>query len=590
MDLSIHVKTLEHLEKADLIRVTQLEPELEYLFRHALVQDAAYSSLLKQDRRRLHEAVAHALEALNASRLDDIAAMLAYHFDAAGDVEQARVYYTRAGDAAAAHYANAEAAALYGSALALIPDSEPEAQIALLLKREQANDLQGARSDQQADLDRLAALTAQAGDPAQQAQAALRRSSYLAVISDYHAAIEAAQQAIGHAQRAHLPEFEAHGMLAQGIAEWHLAEFDAARVTLGAALTRARAAHLPDIEAQSLRNLGVVADYQEKFDEAQGYLEQALPVFQRLGNRRAEAQALNSLGIVSLNLGQLDEAQKLLGRALAIRQALGDLYGVGSTLANIAIVAQSQADFALVKQSMQESLAVCRAIGDREGEAAALDGLGVAASHYGQYALARQLYEQALPITREIDDSLGELSVLINLSAAAWRLRQLADAQALGEQALKLAREVGVPQRERYALLRMADAHQARDEGDLALALYEQVLTLDADENRDNVSIAALAGIARTRLASGDVAGAVQQIEPVMAYIAQGTDHDDNFLRLILTCCDVLRAADDPRSGEMLQAGQQRIQAEAARAPDAAHRDSYLNIPEHHALMSLSRP
>ena len=46
---------LNTLEQSGLVQVAALEPELEYLFRHALVQDAAYSSLLKQDRRALHQ-------------------------------------------------------------------------------------------------------------------------------------------------------------------------------------------------------------------------------------------------------------------------------------------------------------------------------------------------------------------------------------------------------------------------------------------------------------------------------------------------------------------------------------------------------
>ena len=56
-------------------------PELEYLFRHALVQDAAYGSLLKQERRGLHRAVADALEQLYPERRSELAAMLAYHLE-----------------------------------------------------------------------------------------------------------------------------------------------------------------------------------------------------------------------------------------------------------------------------------------------------------------------------------------------------------------------------------------------------------------------------------------------------------------------------------------------------------------------------
>jgi predicted ATPase len=55
-------RQLQAIEQVGLIRLAQIEPETEYRFRHALVQDAAYDSLLKQDRRMLHHAVGHALE------------------------------------------------------------------------------------------------------------------------------------------------------------------------------------------------------------------------------------------------------------------------------------------------------------------------------------------------------------------------------------------------------------------------------------------------------------------------------------------------------------------------------------------------
>ena len=61
---------LNMLEISGLIRLVQAQPELEYLFRHALVQETAYGSLLKQDRKRLHLAVGTALEKLYAGRLD----------------------------------------------------------------------------------------------------------------------------------------------------------------------------------------------------------------------------------------------------------------------------------------------------------------------------------------------------------------------------------------------------------------------------------------------------------------------------------------------------------------------------------------
>jgi len=47
-------KHLNHLETVGLIKLAQTHPELEFMFRHALVQEAAYNSLLIEDRKKLH--------------------------------------------------------------------------------------------------------------------------------------------------------------------------------------------------------------------------------------------------------------------------------------------------------------------------------------------------------------------------------------------------------------------------------------------------------------------------------------------------------------------------------------------------------
>jgi tetratricopeptide (TPR) repeat protein len=111
------VTQLSSLESAGLIRLAAIRPELEYLFRHALVRDAAYESLLRQDRRQLHGAVGEALERLYPERRDELAATLAYHFERAGAADKALHYFMRAGDRARATYANAEAIAYYRAAL-----------------------------------------------------------------------------------------------------------------------------------------------------------------------------------------------------------------------------------------------------------------------------------------------------------------------------------------------------------------------------------------------------------------------------------------------------------------------------------------
>jgi tetratricopeptide (TPR) repeat protein len=88
---------LDTLEAKGLIRLASVRPDLEYLFRHALVQDAAYGSLLKQERRELHGRVGEALEQLYPDRQEELAPILAMHFEQAGERDKAIDYFIAGG-------------------------------------------------------------------------------------------------------------------------------------------------------------------------------------------------------------------------------------------------------------------------------------------------------------------------------------------------------------------------------------------------------------------------------------------------------------------------------------------------------------
>ena len=112
---------LDTLEARGLIRLATAQPELEYLFRHALLQDTAYESLLKQERRALHQVVGQALEHLYPDRVGEMAAVLARHFEQAGETDKAVDYLMSAAKFAIDRNAITEAFDLYGRASALVP-------------------------------------------------------------------------------------------------------------------------------------------------------------------------------------------------------------------------------------------------------------------------------------------------------------------------------------------------------------------------------------------------------------------------------------------------------------------------------------
>lgn len=108
---------LAGLQQLELIRERRRQPELEFLFTHALVQEATYDSILVERRRHLHLEVATAIERLFPDRLDEFAGVLAHHFTAAEEWDRAQHYLFRAGDQAGRMAGDAEALARYRQAL-----------------------------------------------------------------------------------------------------------------------------------------------------------------------------------------------------------------------------------------------------------------------------------------------------------------------------------------------------------------------------------------------------------------------------------------------------------------------------------------
>ena len=103
---------IQYLREVSLIEALQNE----YAFRHVLIQEATYESILIKKRAELHRKIGEIMESLYASRIEEFAPLLAYHFYSAGD-ERSLKYDSIAGEKSARLYANAEAATHFRRAL-----------------------------------------------------------------------------------------------------------------------------------------------------------------------------------------------------------------------------------------------------------------------------------------------------------------------------------------------------------------------------------------------------------------------------------------------------------------------------------------
>jgi tetratricopeptide (TPR) repeat protein len=127
---------LDMLETRDFIRresESQIQGDHEYLFKHMLIREVAYATLPRAARRERHAAVARFIESAG-ERIEEAAALLTHHWQEAGDVDPAVRFLQLAAEHAAKGWAKSEAAALFGQALELVSEDQPELRRAIAIR------------------------------------------------------------------------------------------------------------------------------------------------------------------------------------------------------------------------------------------------------------------------------------------------------------------------------------------------------------------------------------------------------------------------------------------------------------------------
>jgi ABC-type oligopeptide transport system substrate-binding subunit/class 3 adenylate cyclase len=125
--------SLHELQRLGLLRQSRRWPQPEYRFRHALIQETAYRTLLSEQRTQLHRRAAEWLEERYAERDAEVLGLLAYHWLRAEDEEKAADYLLRAGDKARLEYALDEAIEHYRDLLLLLERRGERQEIAFVL-------------------------------------------------------------------------------------------------------------------------------------------------------------------------------------------------------------------------------------------------------------------------------------------------------------------------------------------------------------------------------------------------------------------------------------------------------------------------
>jgi tetratricopeptide (TPR) repeat protein len=527
---------------------TAFEGTTEYVFKHALLRDVTYESVLRRLRREYHRHAAEWLIKVGGDRVDEFADQIANHFATAGADSEEAEWQARTGRQAARQYAAPEAIRALSRALELTPAEDLDRRFDLLDQRRQVYHLLGDRTAEAADLAEQARLAAAMEDQRCLAQVAVDQVRFQLVIGAYEEALTLSARAHTLAQASTDSTLMARALAGRGNSLMFLGEYDEARAALESGLEVARSAGAKSVLMDITRILGVVAEEQGDFDAQRRFYEESLGLARELGDRVGVRRALNSLGIVALNRGAHAEAR--------------DYY--------------------------EQSLAIARAIGDRMGEGTVLGNLGVRASNLGEYEQARQLFEEALTIARDANDRTGVNVNVLNLAGILAHLGETDAAVARYEEALSGARETG--DRPLIGYILNGKGRVLLEGGRLveAIEVLRHALDLRLELGQNHLATETRAYLSEALAINGDLAAALVEGESALSFLEDGQLEDaEDESRVFLSLYRLLRTIGDERAGALLERAYTRLQA-AADVLDAPSRQAYLNnVPWNRAILTL---
>ncbi len=406
-----HELTVPH---QDMVLDGMVERVREFAFSHQVLHQVTYDTLLKRTRRGHHAQAAQWFASQSGARANAFLGTAAEHFLKADDKEQACEYFTRAAEHAAARYAHETLTSYVSTALGLT--DQPLQRWRLLNVRERTLDLQGKRSEQQADIDALEQLADQLDDDRRRCEVAWRRSSFALRRGDYRAMEAAARRAVALAEHISDAVLALRGQHRLALARTYLGDSAQGQALASEGLAKARTLGLRQIETLFLNALSVIADSRGDQLASLALDQQDLLINRELGNRRNEAIALGNLGNAWLRLGEHGQARLHLEDCLRLARAVGDRATEPNILTNLSMLALRQGDDAPALAHAQAALDMAVEVENPDFEAIALCSLGNAELALGRHAQAAAAFGRA----KEVATALGTAT---RLDAGAGLLR-----------------------------------------------------------------------------------------------------------------------------------------------------------------------
>ncbi|MGD2058963.1 MAG: adenylate/guanylate cyclase domain-containing protein, partial [Anaerolineales bacterium] len=324
---------LSILQRHELIREVRRVPEAEYSFTHELTRDAAYSTLLRRQRRRFHLKVGETLELLYGDRVEEFAGRLGHHFQQARQLAKARRYFRIAGDYAASLYANGEAIDYYRRVLDMFPEEEVGSRdwAQLLLKLGRVYEMNGDWQPALALYRRIEKQGVELDDPRMELDGLLPQVTIYSVptdVRDRDTGPILAERALKIAEELENPEATAKTLWNLLLQHFYMGlDYEKGIQAGERALAIARENDLEELLPFILNDLGRAYSSNFRFDEAIAAQEEAESLWRAEGNLPMLADNLTTAADMMFGKGDFEKSEELANEALEISQRIDNLWG-----------------------------------------------------------------------------------------------------------------------------------------------------------------------------------------------------------------------------------------------------------------------
>ncbi|MCI0581052.1 MAG: tetratricopeptide repeat protein [Chloroflexi bacterium] len=389
-----------------------------------------------------------------------------------------------------------------------------------------------------------------------------QQARILVTLSRYHAAIDAAKEAIELGKATSEIATEGQGYLAWGLAELELMQDQDALVHLRRALELVAEVGMVDLDAATRAKLAVALLRQGQIEEAGNQLEKALQACRETGNDRAAGNVLKALGNAAMMQGQYERARDYYEQGLRAVRDISYRSGEAAILGDLGNLEDVQGHYASAQRSYEEALRAFRESGSRKNESLALADLADLACKQGDLVAARAHAERSWKLCQEMDDPVGESKALTTLARISRYEGRLPDALQNAEQAIRLARArdshfiqaIGLTELGRALLVSIKS--EDLNPGLLAQAVdaFQEAYRLRQELSQHDLAMESLAGVAEAVFLAGDVTGAQECVMEILDHLG-GRSFLQAYepLQVWLTCYRILHASQDPRANDILR-------------------------------------